>query len=436
MKTRFLVLAMLCVSTLVLAQGKEMRNAEDALEDGNAKEAMTQLQSVEAEVMQGDDAKDKAEYQLILGKTYVKMGKDGEEGAFDKAVAALQEVKKIEEQSGKKKFSDEAQENLVAMTADLVNSAVEDNGNKKFEEAANKLYTSYKISPQDTSYLYYAASSAVNGGHYEQALKYYEELQELGYDGSGMIYKATNVETGEVEEMDKNQRDLMVKAGTYKDPIEEKSPSKKAEIVKNTALIYTQLGQDDKALEAYKKARESNPDDVNLVLNEANLYYKMGDKEKFKELMAEATAMAPDNPDLQYNIGVINMEQGNMEAAREAYKKTLEIDPGYTNAQLNLSTTYVNEGNSLIDEMNSLGNSKADVAKYDELKQKKDDLFVEGAKVLEEALKTNPGNQGILTQLKNIYGAMGDNDNFMRIKKELESAGGAAEAEGGDEGEE
>ena len=97
--------------------------------------------------------------------------------------------------------------------------------------------------------------------------------------------------------------------------------------------------------------------------------------------------------------------------------KTLELDPGYTNAQLNLSTTYVNEGNGLIDEMNSLGNSRSDIARYDELKEQKDNLFKEGAGVLEAALKTNPGNQGILAQLKNIYGAMGDNENFMRLKK-------------------
>ena len=308
---------------------------------------------------------------------------------------------------------------MSALSAYLVNSAVEDNGNKKFKEAAEKLYTSYKISPKDTSYLYYAASSAVNGGHYEEALSYYNELQEIGYDGSGVIYKATNVETGQEEEMDKTQRDLMVKSGTYKDPKDERSPSKKAEIVKNTALIYTQLGQDDKALEAYKAARANDPEDVNLILNEANLYYKMGDKEKFKELMAEAASVAPDNPDLHYNIGVINMEQGNLEDARASYKKALEINPGYTNAQLNLSTTYVNEGNGLIDEMNSLGNSKKDIARYDELKEKKDNLFTQGATVLEDALKLNPDNQGILTQLKNIYGAMGDTENFTRVKKLL-----------------
>ena len=76
-------------------------------------------------------------------------------------------------------------------------------------------------------------------------------------------------------------------------------------------------------------------------------------------------------------------------------------------------------GNGLIDEMNTLGSSREDIARYEELKQQKDDLFLEGAAVLEAALKTNPDNQGILTQLKNIYGALGDTENFMRMKKLL-----------------
>ena len=416
MKNKFLIVAGLCFSMAAFAQKSEIKTAEKALKDGNATAAKTALDAVSGSIA-GADEKLQAQYYFTRGKAYADLAKKGDNSAFEEAASSFQKVLEVEEASGKSKYSDETQQHMRALSADLVNSAVEDNGNKKFKEAADKLYTSYKISPQDTSYLYYAASSAVNGGHYEQALKFYEELQEIGYDGSGKVYKATNVETGEVEEMDKNQRDLMVKSGTYKDPIDENTPSKKAEIVKNTALIYTQLGKDDKALEAYQAARQSNPEDVNLVLNEANLHYKLGDKEKFKELMAEAAAMAPDNPDLHYNIGVINMEQGNLLEARASYKKALEINPGYTNAQLNLSTTYVNEGNSLIDEMNSLGNSKADVAKYDELKEKKDNLFMEGATVLEDALKTNPDNQSILTQLKNIYGAMGDNENFMRIKK-------------------
>ena len=112
--------------------------------------------------------------------------------------------------------------------------------------------------------MYYAASSAVNGGNLEEALGYYQELRKVDYDGSEMVYKATNVESGEVEEMKKLQRDLMIKSGTYTNAVDEKTPSRKAEIVKNMALIYSQLGQDDKALAAFSDARANNPDDVNI----------------------------------------------------------------------------------------------------------------------------------------------------------------------------
>lgn len=418
MKTKIFILAAMSFTMVGFAQKNEIKTAEKALKGGDAMAAKTSLESI-AGMISGTDAKVQSQYHFLRGKALAELAKGGDNSAFKEAVSSFQQVLSIEEKSGKSKYTGETKQRLAAVTADLVNSAVEDNGNKNFKEAAEKLYMSYKISPKDTSYLYYAASSAVNGAHYEQALEYYNELQEVGYDGSATLYKATNIESGQVEEMDKVQRDLMVKSGTYSDPIDEKTPSKRSEIVKNTALIYGQLGQDDKALEAYAKARASNPDDVNLILQEANLHYKLGDKDKFKVLMAEAAMMEPDNADLHYNIGVINLEQGNLEEARASYKKALEVNPNYTNAQLNLSTTYVNEGNGLIDEMNGLGNSRSDIARYEELKQKKSDLFGQGAKILEDALKNEPDNQAILTQLKNIYGAMGDNDNFMRIKKLL-----------------
>jgi len=418
MKTKIIFIAAMSFTLVGFAQKSELKAAEKALKGGDALAAKTALDGISG-MISGTDGKVQAQYYFLKGKAEADLAEKGDNNAFNDAVVSFKKVLEVEKEAGKLKYTDETQQRLKKLSADLVNSAVEDNGNKKFKEASEKLYMSYQISPQDTIYLYYAASSAVNGGHYEEALAYYDELQEVGYDGGGLVYKATNVATGQVEAMDKVQRDLMIKSGTYKDPIDEATPSKKAEIVKNAALIYTQLGQNDKAVEAFKKARADNPDDVNLVLSEANLYYKMGDKDQFKTLMSEAAAMAPDNPDLHYNIGVINMEQGNLEEARASYKRALEINPGYTNAQLNLSTTYVNEGNGLIDEMNSLGSSKADIARYEELKQQKDDLFNQGAAVLEEALKENPDNQGILTQLKNIYGAMGDNENFMRIKKLL-----------------
>ena len=418
MKTRILIVLAMAFSMVGVAQKAELKAAEKALKSGSSAEAKAQLESI-AGMIGSADARMQAQYYFIRGKVYADLAKKGDNAAFKEAADSYNMVISTEEKSGKARYTTETRQLMGAMTGDLINSAVDDNQNKKFKEAAGKLYMGYTMSPKDTIYLYYAASSAVNGQDYEMALKYYNELKDLGYDGSAMVYKATNASTGEVESMEKFQRDLMVKSGDYKDPVDEKTPSKRPEIVKNIALIYTQLGDNDKAIAAYKDARADSPDDVNLILNEANLYYQLGDKDKFKALMTEATNVAPDNPDLYYNIGVINMEQEMYEDARAAYSKALEINPGYVNAALNLSTTYVNEGNALIDEMNNLGSSKADIAKYEELKQKKDELFLEGVRILEDALKANPDNQGILTQLKNIYGALGDTENFMRLKKLL-----------------
>ncbi len=414
MRTTLSIVLALFMAVAGYSQKDEIKAATKALKSGDAAAAKSALEGASGSI-DGADARMQAQYYLLLGNAHSTLSE------FGPAIEAYKKVVSIEETSGKAKYTTEANQKLGQMTGDLVNSAVEDSGNKKYGESATKLYQAYSLSPTDTIYLYYAASTAVNGGPelYDQAIKYYEELKEINYDGSSLKYTAVNVASGEVEELEKTTRDLYIKAGTHKDPKEEKTPSKKAEIVKNIALIYQEQGKNDEALAAYEDAIANNPNDVNLVLNKANLYYTLGDKDKFKELMSQASDMAPDNPDLLYNIGVINMEQGNMEEARAAYLKALEVDPGYVNAQLNLSTSYVNEGNALIDEMNELGTSRADAQRYDELKTKKDDLFRKGAEILEEALKTNTDNEGILSQLKNIYGALGDNENFMRIKKLL-----------------
>jgi len=419
MKSNILIIAAMSFSIAGFSQKDEIKTADKAFKSGDFESAKTTLEGASS-LIDAADAKIKAQYYFLRGNIYNSISeKNGDVGGFEQAVESYRKLISVEKE-GKIKYTAEAKQKLKAISSTVINSAIKDNADKKFEVAADKLYMGYTLSKKDTVYLYYAASSAVNGGHYEKALKYYNQLKDLNYDGAETLYKAVNVASGEVENLGtKANRNLMVKSKAYKDPKDEVTPSKKGEIVKNIALIYTQLGQDDKAMQAYEDARLSDPKDVNLILNQANLYFKQGDKDKFKALMAEATQVAPDNPDLHYNIGVINMEQGNLEEARASYNRTLEIDPGYVNAQLNLSTTYVNEGNGLVDQMNNLGTSRADIAKYDALKKQKDDLFVVGAKVLEDALKLNPGNQGVMSQLKNIYGALGDNENFMKYKKLL-----------------
>lgn len=419
MKNTFLFLIAVGITTVSFAQKDEIKAATKALKSNDAPAILSALEGAAAII---DTAEDKyvGQYYFLQGEAYGIQAKAGDFTAYDKAVTAYKKVVANELASGKSKYTTDINQKFVAMTSDIVNAAVQDNNDEKYKDAAEKLFLGYTMSPQDTVFLYYAASSAVNGNEYELSLKYYNMLKDLDFDGSEMKYSAVNKETGEREEMQEVQRNLMVKSGAYEDSKDERTPSRNSEVIKNIALIYTQLGEDIKAMEAYKEARLKNPKDVSLILNQANLYFKQGDKDTFKSLMNEATEIDPTDPDLFYNIGVINMEQGNSEEARAAYLKAVELSPTYINAYLNLSTSFVNEGNNLIDEMNKLGNSKKDIARYDVLKAQKQNFFEQAAATLESGLIANDVNLDLLGQLKNIYGAIGDNENYLRVKKLLE----------------
>lgn len=419
MKTKILFVLALSLSLGAWAQKDEIKAATKAMKSGDCATAKNELQKAVSSVESADD-KLKAQYYSLLGEAMACLAKKGDFAAYEQSFDAYNKLMEVEKQSGKEKYTEDAQTKLAEMKVDLVNAAIKSQNNNDNADAAKRLYMAYRMSPVDTLYLFYAAGSSVNSGNYDEALKYYLELKELGYDGSGVKYAAENVETGQTEDFpDMKTRDLYVKAGTHANPIDEKIPSKRSEIVKNIALIYQQQGKTDEALAAYEDAIAANPGDVNLILNKASLYYELGETEKFKSLMDEAITLAPDNPDLHYNVGVIAMEQKDYEGARAAYKKAVELKPDYVNAILNLSTTYVNEGNDLVDQMNELGSSRADMVKYDQLKEQRDSLFVEATKILEAAREYIPENTAVLNQLKNLYGALSDTENFKKMKELL-----------------
>ena len=211
-----------------------------------------------------------------------------------------------------------------------------------------------------------------------------------------------------------------MKSGTHIVPQEKLTESKLPLIKKMLADIYIYKGEDEKAFQAIKEAREENPDDATLIIAEANIELKAGNNDRFKTLMEEAITKDPNNATLRYNVGVMTMKDGDYESARAAFAKALELDPSMQDAALNISTTYIEEGNKLLEEMNSLGTSNADFQRYDELKAEKADLFEKGANVLVKFLEKNPeGSNDIFQQLNNIYLAMGETDKAKMYKSKI-----------------
>lgn len=410
MKTNILTAAAVSFLTMTaVAQKDEVKNAEDALDDGNYTEAKAQLKVAEPNLSELND-KWKENFYLYKGKAY----SGGNPTAEDMKTAAMAFQKAVE------MGSDEAAEGLSALRNNLIQSAISDQNKEDFTAAAEKLYTSYELSKQDTVYLYYAANNLVQAQEYDKATEYLEMLNELDYDGSGKAYTAVNIETGERENLGSQQQmDLMIKANQYKEPKVEKIPSKKGEIAALIARIYISQKDYEKAVTAMDKAKATNPDDLGLLQAEANMYYQMGEKDKAREILEEIVEKDPSDPATFNNIGIMYAEIDDTAKAVEFYEKALEVDPEFNEARVNLIAVKLAKERVLIDEMNSLGMSKKDNARYDELDAERKELYKDVLPYLEKAMEVDPENKDIVKTAMNLYTNLGNQEKADELKAKL-----------------
>ena len=413
MKTNIFTVALSFLSVAAVAQKSEIRDAGDAVEDGNYAEAKTELQTAESMLSEANE-KWTERFYLYKGQAYLGSGENASLEDLEIAAEAFQKAQELGNE-------EEAVQGFEQVRNALVQSAINDQNTEDFESASDKLYYSYQLNKQDTLYLYYAAANSLNGQDYTTALEYYKDLKELGYDGSGVEYLATNVETGEEEIMStKEQRDIMLKTGEYENPQERKIPSKKGEIAKNIALIYIQEGEDEKAIEAIKDAKAENPDNTALLQAEADVYYRMGNKEKYNELMQEMVKKNPNDPNVYYNLGVTAAELGDNEKAIEYYKQALEIDPEMTNARMNIVVAILAKERAIIDEMNGLGMSKEDNKRYEELEEERKEIYEQAVPYLEKVIESDPENENVIRTAINIYNQLGEQEKAAELKARLE----------------
>ncbi|MDG5492889.1 tetratricopeptide repeat protein [Psychroserpens sp. SPM9] len=426
MKKLIVVALALLVSTLSFAQKNELKDAEKAIKSGNYADAKSAIQSAEA-LIGGADDKMKAKFYFLKGKAFYATGSVSNDD-IGTAVESFDKAKAIEASAGKLKYTKEIDEIKTTMLNTVLTKAQAALQNKEYMKSSAGFEKAYKMSPKDTLYLYYAASTAVTAQDYVTSLKFYEELRDLGYNGEGYQYYAMKKETGEEELFDNMVlRDAAVKTGEYIVPRNKKTPSKYAEIVKNIALIHLSNGDNEKALDAMKVARDQNPDDLGLLISEANVQLKMGNKIRFKELMEEATTKDPNNAELQYNLGVIAAEGGENEAARKYYEKAIALDPSYADAYNNMAVLILGTEKEIVEEMNSLGTSSADNKRYDELRAERTKIYEAAVPYLETALKLKPNSINAAQTLMNIYSATSQTDKFKAMKakvEELQAGGG------------
>ena len=408
MKKYFVFVIALTLGFSAAAQKKEIKTATKELAKGNYEKAGVALDAAEA-FLGSMDEKYKSQYYLQRS-IYLLNNGEPDFSTVKKSIEALKLVTAPAQAQGVKDQTQNLKAHLVNKGSSLLKTSDYETSSEYFENA-------YKLSPNDTVYLFYAASTSVNAKIYDRSLAMYEELKSLGYTGIEENYYATNAET-QVEELfgSKVLRDLSVKSKSHINAKDETTKSKFPEIIKNIALIYVQNGNNEKALEAMAIARAEDPDNLDLLLTEANVYYSMGNNTKFKELLEVAIQKDPINPELQYNLGVISAETNDFENSKKYYQRAIELKPDYTNAYINLAALILGQEESVLEEMNKLGSSAADDRKYDELKAKRNQLYLDAIPYLESAFGIDPGNYQAAKTLANIFSAVGNTDKYKEYK--------------------
>ncbi len=425
MKQLMTLVLMFSIATMSFAQKNEIKAIDKALKNSNFADAKSAVSAAEA-LMGNMDNKTKAKFYFLKAKALNANG-GGTDADIDEAIITLDKLKALESSMGKLKYTEEANLMKDGMFNNFIKKANDAFNQNDFAGAAKRFEKIYRISPADTLYLYNAAYSSVRGNDYPSALKYYEELSDIKYTGVRMVYYATNKETGAEEAFaDKNGRDLSVKIKTHMSPRDEKTKSKRSEIVKNIALIYAEQGENEKALAATIEARAENPEDLGLIVAQAQTYLKLGNKDKFQSLIDEASSKGAGNVEFLYNLGALLSNSGAEGEAKKYYAKALEIDPNYYSAVLNMGYAVLAEEEAVVNEMNAiLDSSRPDYDRYDELKASLQDLYKEAIPWLERALKLQE-EVSTAKNLMNLYSAIQDTEKYNEMKAKKEAIEAAA----------
>jgi tetratricopeptide (TPR) repeat protein len=116
-----------------------------------------------------------------------------------------------------------------------------------------------------------------------------------------------------------------------------------AEVNFNIAGTYEKMGDDDKALEHYKKAAELKPEFFDAWLSVADIYGKRKEWADAEANMKKALDLKAD-PVVAFNYSVYAQNAGDTAAAKEGYEKVVELDPNQALAYYQLGLIAVNEG--------------------------------------------------------------------------------------------
>ncbi len=208
-----------------------------------------------------------------------------------------------------------------------------------------------------------------------------------------------------------------------------------AAVFANYSNMLMAEGQKDQGLEILNKGRTKYPDNSEILFAEINYYIQAQDFTTLEQKLQQAIAAEPDNVGLYTALGNVYMNLSGKEKdamkADEYTAKSMQYfteatnrDPENVDAIYSMGSMKFNKAVALNSEMQNLGNTKADQAKYEEMNKEVTTLFDEALPYFTKAEKIDPNDRNTMIALKEIYARKGDYETSNKYKSRLEATGG------------
>ncbi|WP_306673857.1 tetratricopeptide repeat-containing sulfotransferase family protein [Tahibacter caeni] len=127
------------------------------------------------------------------------------------------------------------------------------------------------------------------------------------------------------------------------------------EALRMLGIVLHKSGQYDDAVDAYRQALQSAPDDALLWNNLGSAQRARGDGEAAEDAFRRAVVLAPTLTAAWYNLGKMYKTQGRLELALPALERALQLDAGHVPARVTFGET-----------LRSLGQVDAAVAAFEQ----------------------------------------------------------------------
>ncbi len=180
-----------------------------------------------------------------------------------------------------------------------------------------------------------------------------------------------------------------------------------AETYYNLGNAYTELGEWEKAGDAYLRAIELDPSLKRAGFQMARVYVHAGEYGKAEEILEELRKEDPGNQELREYLAWIHVKRGESGEAKHIYKKILEENPADCDVRFNLAKLEAEDGEwrrSYEQLAACLDYDITDAQIYRLLGKVKLELGEEGAVgFLEKAYAQKPDMPGLAGELARAY---------------------------------